>query len=295
MEQSDEGGCCLNVLYDHNFITFVDYNGYEDRNKSMILLIKSAWDLYVNNKNKIPQKFFNLYTDDVFNEYVQFSFAINSEKDLDKCMPSFIFDKWIHCGILDYQDTINQIIANSHLNYEDERVFWIGSLKHITSLNNARMIGYRFSQSHQDLINFVTIDWNREGTKEYYKHTPNYTPLTDNYKHRVLIDFGGQGYSGRIPFLLATGRPVILVGHPHEAWYYWDGTLIPWVHYIPCGQKDGSNLTEEDIFNSIKWTFDNPKISEEIGKNGQNYAKENLNRNAILKKIGEILVNYEQR
>ena len=287
-------GSSLNVLYDNNFITFVDFESYESRNKSMICLIKNAWDLYVNNKKHINQKFFNLYTDDIFNKYVQFSFAIKSEDHLKRCMPHFVFNNWPECGILDYEDTIKQIIENSSLNYIDERVFWIGCTEHIVSDDNARIIGKKFAEKNKDLIEFISINWNKTlDSVEYFRHTPKYVPLTDHYKYRVLIDFGGQGFSARIPFLLATGRPVILVGHPQEAWFYWDGTLIPWVHYVPCGQKDGTNLSEKDIFNSIKWTFDNPKESKEIGKNGQDYAKKFLNKNEIIKKIGNILINYE--
>ena len=120
-----------------------------------------------------------------------------------------------------------------------------------------------------------------------------FVSLPDHCKYRVLIDFGGAGYSGRIPLLLASGRPLIIVGHPEEAWFYWDGSMTPWVHYIPCGDKSGNGISKEDILNAIKWTFDNKKKAAEIGKAGQEYAKKYLSQEAVIKKIGKMLLGED--
>lgn len=103
------------------------------------------------------------------------------------------------------------------------------------------------------------------------------------------MDFGAAGFSARVPLLLASGRPVILVGRPEEAWFYWDGSLVPWVHYIPCGLKDGSDLTEGMIEETLEWTFENRGLCEQIGSNGRAYALANLTRAAAVARISRML------
>merc|ERR1740129_1306429 len=65
-----------------------------------------------------------------------------------------------------------------------------------------------------------------------------------------LIDVPCQGYSGRVPMLMHSGRPVIMIQRPRGAKdqtdYFVDNTwygqfMEAWVHYIPL-KADMSNL-----------------------------------------------------
>lgn len=278
----------LRFIYNNDFLHVEDHFGYESRNSSIIKLVKSAWELYLKNSNDPEKiKYFSLYTDDIFNPSLDYSFAITGKEYLDKCMPNFVFDSWPECGIQDYESTFDKMVEMGSMPFEDRRVFWIGAVEHLID-PTPRLMGSEVSKKNSDLFDFRFVQWKQRGL-EQWKYTEGYVSILDHCKYRVLIDFGGAGFSARIPLLLASGRPVILVGHPQEAWFYWDGSLVPWKHYIPCGSHDGKDLKEEDIEKVIKWTFKNIESCEEIGKSGQEYAKKYLSKDAVLKKIADVM------
>ena len=278
----------MRFVYNNNFLHVEDNSGYESRNSSMMNLIRTAWDFNLRNSDPPgPIKNFSLFTDDVFNPNLDYSFAITGKEHLDRCMPNFVFDSWPECGIQDYESTFDKMVEMGSLPYEDKRVFWIGAVEHLVD-PAPRLMGESVAKRNTNLFDFRFIKWKQRGVDQW-KHTDGYVSILDHCKYRVLIDFGGAGFSARIPLLLASGRPVILVGHPQEAWFYWDGSLVPWKHYIPCGPHDGKDLKEEDIESVIEWTFKNLKSCEEIGVCGQEYAKKYLTRDAVIKKISNIM------
>ena len=88
-----------------------------------------------------------------------------------------------------------------------------------------------------------------------------------------MVDLPGGGYSGRVPLLLHTGRPVLMVerepggGHFVDRVWYSD-LLVPDVHFIPVF----ANLT--NLRAAAKRA-----LSEEgtaIGMNAQKLAKQKL-------------------
>lgn len=281
----------LDVHYDNNFLRFEDHTAYESRNASMMKLIKEAWELRIrSDSSHDPIKFFRLYTDDVFNPYCHYSFSSKCAETARRSMPNFIFEDWPECGIDSYERIFGEMVRAGNDPYKDDRAFWIGNTAMEVAAYDRRRMGGVVAHDHPDMFDFRFIKWNHG--PDQYKCTPEYVSLPYHCRYRVLIDFGGVGFSARIPLLLASGRPVILVGHPEEAWFYWDGTLVPWEHYIPCGSKDGSDLNENLIFESLDWTFKNLEESERIGRRGQRYALKHLTKRAAVARIGEMMVKH---
>lgn len=281
----------LDVHYDNRFLRFEDHTAYESRNPSMMKLIKDAWESRVRNDHpREPIKYFRLYTDDVFNPYAHYSFSSRCAETARRSMPNFIFEDWPECGIDSYERVFNEMVFAGDLPYMDDRVFWIGNTAMEVAAYDRRRMGGKVARLHPDMFDFRTIRW-KHGPDQH-KVTPEYVTLSYHCRYRVLIDFGGVGFSARIPLLLASGRPLILVGHPEEAWFYWDGTLVPWEHYIPCGSKDGSDLNENVIFEAMEWTFKNPDEARGIGHRGRRYALNNLTRRAAVARIGEMMVKH---
>lgn len=282
----------LDVRYNNKYLWFEDHTAHESRNKSMMSLIKEAWELRISDdKDEDAARFFTLYTDDVFNPYCHYSFSSRCPETARRSMPNFVFNSWPECGIEGYEQTFNEMIRLGREPYEDERAFWAGNIAMEVPRYIPRRMGAAVAQREPSLIDFRPIEWKVRGLDQY-KHTPGYVTLPYHCRHRVLIDFGGVGFSARIPLLLASGRPVILVGHPEEAWFYWDGTLIPWLHYIPCGAKDGSDISESLIQDALKWTFENVSEAASVGVRGREYAEKYLARQAIVEKIGDMLANH---
>lgn len=282
----------LDVRYNNRFLMFEDHTSYESRNPSMMKLIKDAWELRIKNEEQEeePVRFFRLYTDDVFNPGCHYSFSSKCVETARRSMPNFVFEAWPECGIFSYEQTFNEMAIEGLKPYKDDRVFWIGNTFMKVKAYDRRHMGAEVSRKHPDMFDFRSINWNFG--PDQYKTTPGYISLPDHCRYRVLIDFGGVGFSARIPLLLASGRPVIIVGHPEEAWFYWDATFVPWVHYIPCGSKDGSDISENLIFEAVQWTFENSLECENIGRRGRLYAQKYLSRSAAVKRIGEMLVKH---
>ena len=283
----------MDVKFNNHNLHIKDHGGYESRHKSMVNLIRDAWYSKVKNDRPAePFKFFTLHTDDHFNPHVHFSFAAFDSETSVRSMPHFIFDQWPECGIREYQEVFDGVVRASEVPYESNKAFWVGVVFDSALYPHcSRHKGCNVARKLPDMMDFRGIEWKMKGP-EQFRHTPGYVTLPGHCAHRVLIDFGGIGFSARLPLLLASGRPVIIVGRPYEAWFYWDGSLSPWEHYIPCGDKSGWSVSEEDIEKAVRWTFDNIKESKAIGLRGQKYALENLTRRAAVERIGSMMNSF---
>merc|ERR1719240_518443 len=99
-----------------------------------------------------------------------------------------------------------------------------------------------------------------------------------------MVDLPALGYSGRVPMLLHTGRPVLMVerdsaGHfTDRTWYA--NMLQPNVHYIPVNH-DLSNL-EEAAKKALS------KEGLEIAFNAQRLAADKLTKAAAIERIASL-------
>lgn len=270
----------LNVYYSKDQIRFKDNGSYESRSKSTIKMIQKAWELY--KPSNIETKEILIHLEDGFSEKADFSYAITKPEQLHRCIPHFIFDSWPEIGIQDYESTFQQMIYAGNNNPIDSRVFWIGA-----NTNPLRVSACKLANQYPNLMDFRMMSWNRKDPNALHKHTHEYVSLIDHCKYRVLIDLGAGGFSARLPLLFASGRPVILTDRIYETWFYWDNSLIPWVHYIPGGS------TNESILKVVQWTFEHPDKAKEIGLHGQEYAKEHLSSSVVLFKCAKIIWNYK--
>ena len=87
--------------------------------------------------------------------------------------------------------------------------------------------------------------------------------------HRWIIEIDGNVNSWGFLWKLMSGSCIIKVGSNRIQWYY--KRLKEWVHYVPVN-SDLSNLEE-----ILDWCISNPKICEEIAKNGHSIAYRVIN------------------
>lgn len=269
----------IDVTFSGVTIQFKDNTGYESRNNSTIRMIQDAYTKYPPSKNVSGH--YRIYTGDIYSSSCAFSYAATSSKNAEKSLPHFLFDAWTEIGVADYDATFQAMIDAGNQPWKDKRVFWIGA-----NTNQLRVSCQKLTREHPDEIDFRLMAWNRAEPNALHKNTASYVSLTDHCDYRVLVDLSAAGFSARLPLLLASGRPVILADRNHEAWFYWDGTLQPWVHYIPGGS------TPDSIYTACKWTFENPEKAEEIGRCGREYAKTYLTHEAAVKRCAELLWKY---
>lgn len=107
------------------------------------------------------------------------------------------------------------------------------------------------------------------------------TPLPDLVRdHAILLDIGGHGYSGRLKYLLFSGRPLLMVDRIYIEYFHW--SLIPYEHYVPV-HTDLSNLMEQAI-----WLQRNPEKGRAIGQNAQKWAIENFTDEKLVQRAGKV-------
>lgn len=260
----------FDIYIDYNKIEIIyDGGGFQSRHKSMISLITQSYNIYKNEyeKNKNKKVEVRIYTGDRFGDGISMA---GTKKDYDNLIPAFVFDCWKEVGIYDYEEKINMISKAGEINYIYDKVFWVGNVT--THVTRKKLIEYGKSDKRTVFIDRRTI------SKDI--------SLEDHTKYRVLIDIQGIGHSGRIPYLLATGRCVIIQERQVEQWYYWNDTLIPWVHYIPV-KEDLSDLKK-----IIDWTFDNKDKCKTIGENGYKYVEKYLSKQKIYERINNVLTKH---
>jgi len=268
----------LDMIYDHAKIEFNDYGCHETRHPSLIRLLKAAWDQFIKSDQPRPEKMIHIDTGDIFNHAADFSFSITSKDLLDKCMPNFVFDAWPEVGILDYKTTFQELVQAGETSPANSRAFWIGANTHPT-----RVVANDLAAQYPDLMDIRMMEWNRRDKTNLYQHTSDYITLVEHCKYRILIDLTANGHSGRLPLLLATGRPIIATDRKYEQWFWFDGSFQPWIHYIPSAE------TAEGMLQAVNWTVENPEKAESIGKAGQEYAKTHLRRQNAIDRMGRLL------
>ncbi len=100
------------------------------------------------------------------------------------------------------------------------------------------------------------------------------TPCTQEAERwACLVDVRGAGYSGRVPALLHTGRPLLYHDRPGLRTYFEHPSFVapirPWTHYVPVA----ANLS--DLAENAHWMLNqsNAAAAAAIGRRGLAYAR----------------------
>ncbi|TCP96852.1 glycosyl transferase family 90 [Cricetibacter osteomyelitidis] len=167
-----------------------------------------------------------------------FYYCVADRKDLPHAVPDFVADSWTVAGVENYTDTLNEIIARGKMPFESDRLFWIGNVQ--THSNRTKLM--EIAQAHPDKIEAYStfIGKALKGGADV-----PYVSLPDHCKYKYLIDIEGVGYSGRIPFLLATGRVLFIQERKWKSWFHFD--LEAYKHFIPV-KNDLSDLLKQLVW-----------------------------------------------
>ena len=99
-------------------------------------------------------------------------------------------------------------------------------------------------------------------------------------KYSTLIDIGGNGYSGRIKYLLFSLRPLIMVDRFYIEYFHDD--LKPWEHYIPV-RMDLSDLVEK-----ARWTLDNRGEANRMAERAFRFALDAFQEREVLNQVAKV-------
>jgi len=115
-------------------------------------------------------------------------------------------------------------------------------------------------------------------------NSTKYMSLSDLVKkYSILIDIEGNGYLGRLKYLLWSHRPVLIVDRPHKEFFF--QYLNEWEHYILV-KRDLSDLTEK-----TEWCLNNYDKAINIAENAYNFSLIYLTREACYNQWNSIIKN----
>ena len=256
----------------NNKLIYNDLGGYETRNPSTFWCIQKAdekynWDDF----NEVV-----IHTEDY--EENKHNFTYSKKDSYNNLVPDFNFHAWPQVGIDDYEQSVKQIHHAGLNHYDIHKVGWIGN----TNTNTMRGKLLEIGNQNQELFDIFDMNWIHSGNTRLNSSKYISTPeLVEKYS--ILIDIEGNGYSGRLKFLLWSHRPLLLVDRPHKEFFF--EFLKEWEHYIPV-KRDLSDLIEK-----TKWCSDNYDKALIIAENAFQFSQSYLTRDACYDKWNHIICN----
>jgi len=246
--------------------------GFQSRNPSTIWCIQQADAKY--NWNDFSE--FQVHTWDYEKNPNEYTYS--KQNSVHNVVPDFNFHAWPEVGIEDYEKTVESIIESGSHPYELLKVGWIGARTHE---NRNRMLAIGEQNPH--MFDFFDMNWIPSG--HVFHNSTKYISLSDLVKkYAILIDIEGNGYSGRLKYLLWSHRPLLLVDRSHKEYFY--EHLIPWTHYVPVRQ-DMSDLVEK-----TQWILDNYDAACTIAANAREFSKTHLTRDACYAQWNKIITGH---
>nr|WP_265594328.1 glycosyl transferase family 90 [Haloferula sp. BvORR071] len=180
--------------------------------------------------------------------------------------------RWPDIGIDSSESLMEELIA-AEAPYKDERIFWIGADTH-SSRRALRDLG----QEHPTIFDVELMEWARDSGNTVRSKTRQVS-IPEHRDYKYLIDCQGYGYSGRLKWLLASGRPVFVVDRNEVE--HWHDEMKPWVHYIPVEQD------LSDLLDNYKRVEESPSLYEEIWQNAREFAASRLRLEEQFQRVAE--------
>ena len=217
----------------------------------------------------------------------EYSMCYNKNNpNLEKfCGVDWVFYHWPSANIHSFEVTKNEIIKEANKQPTIDKIGWYGNIYSPQSdviEYYTRPLLKKIGDENPQLFDIFHILPNNgiiDG------NINNYLSLPDLIKYKYLIDIGGNGYSGRLKYLLFSKRPLLLVDRNYVEYFHND--LIPYKHYIPV-KMDLSDLLEK-----VEWMRNNYAQSLEIANNAFEFAVKNFTENKLLERVYYVYRNIE--
>jgi len=224
-----ESQLMLLEIHENSFNVLYDGGGWQSRHSTLL----QALEIAIKNRKKTTTKRCFVFTGDEFPDGVKTQWkllsTVGSRKDIDIVIPDAYSFSWKEIGINDFevhnklmrQHTIQTMNANNEI----KKSFWRGSIQQ----NKIRELFVNAFKGHEYFdIDDSSIDKN-------FKH------MSEIGEYAVLMDFPGQGFSGRLKHLLMSGRPVVV--YPRNSWDWVTMRLEPGLHF-PLSLPNISNMAD---------------------------------------------------
>ena len=228
--------------------------------------IKMIHHLYATKSRLCPQDIvFCVYSGDSSTafkgDHPFLAYSQNPAAPNAKAIPDFVFDHWSEARLPPFFEfyECSKGIGGGFENKWDT-LFWIGANTHSI---REQIVG---DLSEEPGCQVTMMDWSNMDSGYY----------TDMYTHgqyKYLLDMPGNGYSGRLKYLLLLGSVVFVVERDDTEWW-WD-VFQPWVHFVPV-MADGS-----DLMGVLQVIRTNPTLARTIAAAGTKLAQLTFEHNNV--------------
>lgn len=198
--------------------------------------------------------------------------------------PDWVCFWWKSANIDNYESCVQRISALGQQKPTSDQVAWFGNLN--SPLNDVPEYYTRprlqeIALANPTLLHVQHVPPHNDKIDE---RVPNYMTLHDMVqKYKYLLDIGGNGYSGRLKFLLFSHRPVFVVDREYIEYFH--NLLVPFIHYIPV-REDLSDLVDK-----IRWANANQQKCQEIAEAAYTFATTHLVKDKFLERIRDVYNN----
>ena len=254
-------------------IIITDIQDCEGRVQSTVWCILKANEIY--NFPDFPKII--IYTSDY--ETNSYDYSFSKQNSFFNLIPDFNFHCWREVGIQDYTEMTTKIDLAGQGPALYKKVGWIGALTH----DNRRKL-VSIAENNPTIFDCFPINWDHNNKQDNHIASNMFISLPElTERYSFLLDIEGNGYSGRLKYLLWSHRPLLFVDRPHKEFFfkYWK----EWEHYIPV-KRDLSDLVEQAI-----WCMNNYDKALIIAENAFKFSQKYLTREYCFSQWNQILIS----
>jgi len=199
------------------------------------------------------------------------------------CGPDWTFWFWPSASISSFEEMKNEIIEKSDIPPTIDKVGWYGNI--YSPLSDVieyktrpllQTIGNKYPDLF-DIVHVLPVDGVIDNT------IPTFLSLPNLLRYKYLLDIGGNGYSGRLKYLLFSKRPLLLVDREYIEYFH--DELIPYKHYVPV-RKDLSDLVEK-----AKWVSRHYDECMIMAQNAYGFACYNFTQDKLIDRVYHVYKN----
>jgi hypothetical protein len=260
----------LCISFNNELFESKSFKGFQSRNQSILSMILNVFETPKTEEIKR----ITIYTGDYPKSFNNdsFYFCVDKKSKLSRCIPDFTFYHWREAGIVSYIKVRQELLQNSYQPHKYNKLFWAGNIE----THDTRKLFLAKFKKLNELFEIHDI-------KPDVKNMKRYT-LLEHLEYKYLIDIQGNGYSGRLKFLLHSGRLLFIQDRKWKTYYHYE--LIPFVHFIPVAEDFS------DLLMKIEWAENNETESLKIVKNARQFAIVNLDFDTVLENLrNKLFVN----
>jgi hypothetical protein len=200
---------------------------------------------------------------------------------LDIAAPDYVFGGWLEIGDRDFDRTCADLTHVGSSPASTGLLGWYGAASRHPNRNVLVELGRRYPNR----MEIVDVEYFGEpGTPPDPSVGMNMEAQVARF--RYLIDIEGIGYSGRLKYLLHSGRPILIQTRPWQEWFF--PQLIAWKHYVPV-KRDLS-----DLLGVLDRLDADPNLGARIASDALAFACRNLTLGSAVAKWSALLSGEDE-